>query len=213
MAELRSAFKKSDTRAMRRHGSVPATVYGRHIDESVSVKIALADLKQCLKSDAGSNVILDLEIQDNGKSQTLPVLINHIQIDPVSRSVLHVDFHTVSMDEKVTTSVPVVLHGESIGVKEGGTLDHIHRELTIQALPDKIPPHIDIDISALAIGDSVKIGDISIPDVAIEGPADDPIVMIRVSHVHEVPSEAPAEEAGEAAEGEEPAAQAEETAE
>ena len=202
-AELRSAFKKSDTRAIRRDGGVPATVYGKHIDESVSIKVMLADLKQCVASGTGSNAVIDLVIEGNGQPRTLPVLVNHIQIDPVSRGVLHVDFHTISMDEKVTASVAVVLLGESPGVKEGGTLDHVHRELTIQALPDNIPPQIEVDISELAIGDSVKIGDLSFPDVVIEGPPDDPVVMIRVSHVHVI--EEPEVEGKEETEGAEEA--------
>jgi large subunit ribosomal protein L25 len=116
------------------------------------------------------------------------------------------------MDEKVTASVAVVLLGESPGVKEGGTLDHVHRELTIQALPDNIPPQIEVDISELAIGDSVKIGDLSFPDVVIEGPPDDPVVMIRVSHVHVI--EEPEVEGEEEAEGaEEEESSAEETSE
>ncbi len=205
-AQLRSTFKKSDTRAIRRDGGVPGTVYGKRIDESISIKVMLADLKACVGGEAGSNAVIDLVIEGNGQTQTLPVLVDYIQIDPVSRGVLHVDFHTISMDEEVTASVPVVLLGESPGVKEGGTLDHVHRELTIQALPGNIPPQIEVDISGLAIGDSVKIGDLSIPDVVIEGPEDDPVVVIRVSHVHEVDEpEAEAEEAAEAAEEAAPA--------
>ncbi|MCC6483977.1 MAG: 50S ribosomal protein L25 [Armatimonadetes bacterium] len=194
-AELRSEFKKSHTRALRRDGQVPGTVYGKKVDHSYSVQVPLADLKACLQTEAGDNAIIDLSIPDNGLS-ALPVMVSKLQFDPRTRRLLHVDFHTVAMDEKITTTVPVHLIGEAEGVKnQGGMLDHLHRELQIQALPTNIPPRIDLDITELQIGDAIKIGDIKVPDVEFMGPEDDPVVMIRVATVSgPLPEEAEAAE-------------------
>lgn len=203
-AELRSEFKKSHTRALRREGQVPGTLYGKKVERPHSVQVPLADLKACLQTEAGDNVIIDLSIAGNG-GDALSVMVNKLQFDPRTRKLLHVDFHTVAMDEKISTSVPVHLTGEAEGVKnEGGMMDHIHRELQIHALPSDIPPRIDLDVTNLHIGDSIKIGDISIPGVDIQGPDDDPVVVIRTATVagplpEEPSAEAPATEAAEAA--------------
>ncbi len=199
-ASARTEFKKSFTKTLRKDGLIPGTVYGSHLSEAVSVAVRLDELTGCLTTGGGANVVIDLTI-DGRAGQAVPVVVNNVQRDARTRKVLHVDFHAVSMDQKITATVPVRILGEAIGVKqEGAAVENIHRELTVHALPDSIPAHIDIDISHLHAGESVKIGDLPpIEGVEIEGPVDDPIVMVRVKHA--VAEEAKeAEEVGEAVE-------------
>lgn len=204
-AEVRSEFKKSHTKAIRRDGNVPATVYGSKLDNSVSVHVPLIGLTECVKTEGGANVIIDLEIQGDGGGEALPVMIHEIQRDPRTRKILHADFRAISLDQKVTTTVPIHITGESVGVRdEGGMVDQIHFELTIQALPMSIPSHISVDVSDLHIGDAIRIGDIQVEDAEIMGQDDDPVVMVRLKPMEVLPEEEAvvAEAGGEEAGGE-----------
>ncbi|MEI6914994.1 MAG: 50S ribosomal protein L25 [Armatimonadota bacterium] len=193
-AELRTDYKRSTTRGLRRVGLIPATVYGKQISQSCDIKIKMIDLKRCLHTDAGENTVIELAIEGHEKP-SFPVLMKEIQVDPVSRKVLHVDFHTISMDENVSATVPVHLVGEAIGVKsEGGNIEQIHSELSVLAKPDHIPNSIEIDVSNLHVGDVIRRGDIKLEDAEIEGPANDPIVLVRASHLAEEAAEGATEE-------------------
>lgn len=175
-AQPRTIFKKGHTRSLRVSGLLPATVSGKAITEPVSVQVSFEDLKEIMKSDAGSNAIIDLDID----SRIVPVMVSNIQFEPRTRKALHVDFQAVKMDQKVRTTVPVHLSGDPVGVKtEGGQLEQIHNEVAIYALPGNVPTSIDLDISGLHVGESIKFGDVSIAGVELDGTADEPIALIR----------------------------------
>jgi len=203
-AEKRTDFRKSANKALRREGYVPATVYGRQMESSISVKVCLDDLRQCLHA-AGINTIVDLTIKGEDGEQKMPAMLRALQRDAVSRRILSVDLHAISMDEKITAVVDVHVTGEAIGTKSGGLVDHVRRELTVKALPGNVPSHIDLDVSGLDVGDAITIGDIKLDGVEVEGHPGDPVVLVRVPHVVEVPEAEAAEgeaAAPEAAEGE-----------
>jgi len=212
-AQSRESLLKSYTKKLRREGKIPATVYGREV-ESSSVEVSAADLEQLLKIPGGRLSLIDLEL-DGKVSKAHPVLIQEIQRDPVSKNILHVDFHRVSMNEPVHASVPIVLLGEAPGTRQGGILEQFTRALDVKALPDHIPTHIDVDVSHLELGRAVHVGEMSVPDdVEVLGPPADIVVatcrmpVVRVEEV-EAPEEEEVEE-GEEVAPEEGAEEAEE---
>jgi len=192
---------KSYTKKLRREGKIPATVYGREL-QSKSIEVPLEEVEQILKSPGGRLSLIELKL-DGKASKAHPVLIQEIQRDPITKKILHIDFHRVSMNEPVHASVPIVLVGEAPGTKQGGILEHFIRELEVKALPEHIPSHIDADVSHLQLGQSIHVGELKVPeDVEVLGPPPDIIVAtvrMPVVHVEEVAAPEAEEETKEAA--------------
>jgi len=175
-------------RRLRRTGEVPAVVYG-HGKAPVSLSVRLRDLQQAFHTKAGTNVIINLHIGGSpppagpGKgrragtarapkvsppsgrgTEARTVIVKEIQHDPVRGDVLHIDFHQISLKDRITVNIPVHTQGEAIGVKQdGGVLEHFLRELEIECLPTDIPEHITVDIAALKIGETVHVSDVATP--------------------------------------------------
>lgn len=143
---------------LRTQGFVMGTVYGHKI-EAFSVQIPIAEFKTTLKK-AGQTGLIDLQVG----TESIPVLIHKLQRHPITRDVLNVEFYKVSLTEKVTTKIPLHFVGESPAVKLGAyLLENLH-EVEIEALPQDIVPHIDVDISVLVeIGHQVTAADLNIP--------------------------------------------------
>jgi large subunit ribosomal protein L25 len=202
-SKVRTDFRKSETKKLRREGSIPATVYGKGIDP-VSLAVNSLDMIGILKTEGGRLALIDLNV--DGKTQKAhPVMIQEMQRDPITRNILHVDFHRVSMNEPVHASVPIVLRGDAPGAKTGGILEQFTRDLEVKALPDHIPSHIDVDVSHLELGNHVLVGELIVPeDIEVLGPQPDIVVAsVRLPHVHveeveaapeELEEEVPAEE-------------------
>src|SRR3712207_4567061 len=204
-AEPRSAGGTRPSRRLRREGRIPAVVYGRGGDPT-PVTVGYRDLRAALTTDAGLNAILNLEVG----GETVLAIVKDIQRHPVRNEVAHVDFIRVSRDVAVTVEVPVVLEGESSQVvAHDGTVEQVLHTLTISAKPGSIPNEITIDVSGLDVGDSIRVGDITLPSGATtEVGAEEPIVIAQHSAVvDEV--EALDEAAAEAVEGEAPTAEGE----
>lgn len=199
-AELREEKGKEKSKKIRFSGNVPGIVYGRGMD-NVMVRIPEIEVSKALKTHAGANVVINLNI-DGYKDKEVTVMISEIQRDVFQKKILHVDFHKISLDEKVEVSVPVKLIGDAIGVKEGGVLDHVMWEVEIEALPMQIPKEVELDISALAIGDSLHIKDIKFPEgVVSKADPEDSVVIIHAPKAEEVAEAAPAVEGEAGAEG------------
>ena len=204
-SKVRTDFRKSETKKLRREGSVPATVYGKGI-APVSLAVNSLDMIGILKTEGGRLALIDLKV--DGKTQKAhPVMIQEMQRDPITRNILHVDFHRVSMNEPVHASVPIVLRGDAPGVKTGGILEQFTRDLEVKALPDHIPSHIDVDVSHLELGNHVLVSELIVPeDIEVLGPQPDIVVAsVRLPHVHIEEVEAAPEELEEAAPAEEEA--------
>ncbi|MFH1361202.1 MAG: 50S ribosomal protein L25 [bacterium] len=161
-AEQREVFG-SDTNKLRREGKIPAVVYG-HKFKTTPVIVDLVEFKKkVLKSKAGLNLIFNLELKAKDKKESVAVKTQDVQRDVLNGNILHLDFMNIIMDEKLTTSVAVELVGLPIGVKEsGGVLVHGMRELEIECFPSDIPDKFVIDVSGLAIGESLHVADIKI---------------------------------------------------
>lgn len=161
-ASVRKSTGKGSARQSRLAGNIPAVVYGPEI-ESFPIEVSEKAMRQAVK-EGSFNSIFDLQV--DGKVNK--VLIRDIHRDPISLKVTHLDFHAISMNKPIRLSVPIVLKGESIGVKtDGGILQSAMREIEISCLPKDIIDHIEIDISNLAVGDSIHIRDINVENITI----------------------------------------------
>jgi large subunit ribosomal protein L25 len=158
-AEIREMMKKGAARKLRARGRIPAVFYSPRA-KTLSLVVDPRELSQALRTEAGENVLIDLEIGDGGQPDRKVVMIKDIQIDPLKRQILHADFYEVTMDAMVTVEIPIRLIGKAEGVKIGGILEQVRRTIQIQCLPGEIPKGIDVDVSALKIGDSIHVKDI-----------------------------------------------------
>jgi large subunit ribosomal protein L25 len=162
-ANVREGSGKEGAQKLRRQGLVPAIVYHRG-EKSVSIQIVEREIAKILRSAENENVLINLAIE-GAKKKSRPVIIKEIQHHPVKRSILHVDFNEISLNELITVEVEVEGQGEPVGVKqEGGVLDHPLRQIKIQCLPTDIPGHISVDISGLKLNGSVHVKDLVVSD-------------------------------------------------
>src|SRR6266550_3733737 len=192
MAELtlevsrREESGKGPARRLRTSGKVPAVVYGGH-RESVPIVVdrkAVTDLIQ--KSEHGVRSIFLLKM--SGSDQQRHAMIKDIQIDPISRKMMHIDFIRILMDEVVRTTVPVHINGTPIGVKEGGLLDFQVRDVHVECLPNAIPDKIDIDISNLGMHQYFRVSDLQPPQgVKILDDSDRVVVGVTHARAEELP--------------------------
>ncbi len=162
-ARVRQQKGKSAARKLRRQQEVPAVFYGPKSD-TVMLAIKYADLQGLINQDALENVILGLEIESDSGKEKRNVMVKEFQANPINDTYYHVDFYEISMDKEVTIDIPVHLANTPVGVTNGGMLQHIRREMTILALPDKLIDHVEVDVSGLDLGEAVHIKDIQLPD-------------------------------------------------
>lgn len=189
-AQPRTGKGKGPARRARAAGLVPAVVYGSTVDP-IPLLLDAREMWHALHTEAGSNVLINLETDTGARLLTIP---REIQKHPVKGTLLHVDLLNVDRDETITADVPVHLFGESRGVKEGGQIDHHFHELKVEARPTDIPSAIEVDVSDLGIGDSVRVSDIAtLPGVVILNDPDDLIVAVIETILMKVEEEVPEE--------------------
>ena len=157
LAKLRTQFGKEASRKLRQKGLVPAICYGPKMD-SIPLTVDPTELMKTIHM--GENVLIDLMIQDGKKAAQKVVMVRDLQIDPIKDRCIHADLFEVVMDEEISVEVPIVLVGKPEGVKIGGVLEQITREITVECLPSDIPHNIEVDVCHLDIGDTIHIGDI-----------------------------------------------------
>lgn len=200
--QQRSEKGKGAARTLRRQGFTPAVIYG-HGEETRPCKVDTKELDRLLSTVPYESTVIDLKLDDGN---TPSVLIREVQLHPYRREILHVDFLAVRKGEKVKLDVPVRLVGLAVGVKEGGILEHLRHEVEIRCVPSMIPEALEFDISELAIGDSVTVDDLRVPEgVEILDDAAATLAAIVPPSVHkveEVVEEVEAEVAEEEAEPE-----------
>jgi large subunit ribosomal protein L25 len=137
---------------------VPGVVYGPRTAPA-SVSVLAKDLEKLLQ-EAGKEKLVLLNVEDGEARSERSVLIREVQIHPVRRKFLHVDFYEVAMDEQITIEVRVVLKGDAIGLKMGGMLNLLRRALTVRCLPTEIPERISIDVADLDVGQTIHVSDL-----------------------------------------------------
>jgi large subunit ribosomal protein L25 len=148
---------KNEARRHRAAGRLPAVVYGA--GDPMPVTVEPKALSKILHSESGANTLITLAVEGEAESR---VLVKEYQLDPVTRHFLHADFYRVAMDKALTVNVSVVLEGEPKGVKQqGGVLDFVTREVSIECLPGDIPEHIVIDVTELMLNEGVRLRDVA----------------------------------------------------
>jgi large subunit ribosomal protein L25 len=201
VAEVRRGTGKSVARKIRREGKVPAVVYGLGT-ESTAVAVSARELQHILHT-GGVNTLISLDL--TGKQEL--VLARQIQRHPVRHTLVHVDLIRVSRDVAIAAEVPIHLIGEPEGVRDGGLLEQVTFTLSVEARPADVPQRIELDVSALTIGDHLSVSDLVLPPgvVTTQDP-DEQVAHVAQPRGLALPEEieaAEAEAAAEAAEAEE----------
>lgn len=170
---VREQVGATNAKTLRKEGMVPAVIYGA--SEPVHIQLAVLDANKIIYTGDVFNVILDIE----GKQYS--TVLKASQFHPLTEVVEHLDFMEVVPGKPVTISMPIKLTGNSIGVRNGGKLRQPMRRLKVRALVDDIPENLEIDITKLRIGKSVKVGEYSVPNCEFLDPASNVIVAVKTA--------------------------------
>ncbi|HTM00104.1 MAG TPA: 50S ribosomal protein L25 [Candidatus Omnitrophota bacterium] len=209
--EQRTGVGKGIAKKLRASGRIPAVYYGRG-ETPISLVVNAKDVDTLLQGASGANVIVDLQVSGAAAADR-KALIREIQRDPVQGNILHLDLQHISLTERITVEVPIELVGVPTGVKDGGgILEHLLREVEVECLPTDIPTQLEVDVSAMNIGDTLHVSDIKAERVVIVTEADrgiatvvPPTVLEEAKPAEEAPAEpelvASKKEGEEAAEG------------
>jgi len=163
-AAVRKETGKRIAKDLRNNGQVPANVY-KSGGKATSLTVGNSEMEKALHTKAGENVLITLKVSGASPAKDLTVLIKEIQRHPVRDNILHVDFNEISLTEVLKVNVPLTTHGEPAGVKiDGGILEHILRELSVECLPTNIPAKIEVEVSVLKIGEHILVKDIKVPE-------------------------------------------------
>ena len=197
-AEVRKEVGKRIAKDLRIKGLVPANVY-KGGKGATSLQVVAGDLADVLHTKAGENVIITLKISGEGNPKDKTVVIKEIQREPIKDRILHVDFNEISLTEMLKVNVPLVSHGEPVGVKvDSGILEHVIRELQVECLPTAIPEKLEADVSNLKIGDAIYVKNIVPPEgVKILNDAELIVMIVKPPKVEVVKEEAAVEGAAE----------------
>ncbi len=163
-AQVREEIGKGNSRRLRSEGFVPAIFYG-YETESVAIKVNTSELIRALVKERGETAFIKLGIK-SGKGRKVEKLsvIKDMQIDTIGKKPVHVDFYEIRMDRTLAVDVPIIFSGTPVGIEEGGELQQLKRTLKASGLPSDLPESLEVDISGLSIGDSIKVKDIAIED-------------------------------------------------
>ena len=203
VVQNRAVLGSAESRRLRRQGLIPGVLYGR--EDPVAVSIRERDLRAALTTRGGLNAVLDVVV-DGGTAHSS--VLKEYQQDKIRGHITHVDLQEVRLDQPIHASVPVTLHGEAAGVKEGGVLTQVTSEVTVEALPMEVPEHLEADISEMQIGDTLRLSAVKLPAgvTLLDDPEEVVIASVTQPRTDDEPEtvEAGAElEEGEVAEGDE----------
>jgi len=187
----RTLSRRAGAKRLRSAARVPAVIYGRQVPAQ-NLELVLKDIQDLIHHSASENILVDLQVKEDARPKRL-ALVKEVQHHVLSGKILHVDFHEVSEQEKVTVSVPVETTGEAVGVKNGGVLEHVLFKVRVRALPKDLPELLTVDVSHLEIGKAVHIGEIAAPaDVEILGDKNISVIAVAapVTEAEEAAAEA-----------------------
>ena len=189
----RTLGRRAGAKRLRAAGRIPAVIYGRQAQPQ-NLEVKAKEMENLIHHSISENLLVDLEVKDDPRPKRL-ALVQEVQHHALSGQVLHVDFHEVAEDEKVTVMVPVETLGEAVGVKTGGgVLEHVLFKIRVRGLPKDLPELITVDVSHLNIGQAIHLGEIKTPErVEFIGDKQIPVIAVAAPRTEE-------EEAAEAAE-------------
>ena len=198
-ADLRVLGRRAGAKALRAGGRIPAVIYGRQVPPQ-NLEVNAKEMEDLMHHSVSENVLVDLTVKGDARPKRL-ALVQEVQHYALTGKVLHVDFHEVAENEKVTIMVPVDTIGIAEGVKtDGGVLEHVLFKIKVRALPKDLPEVILVDVSNLKIGQAIHLGEITAPEnTEILGDIAVPVIAVAAPRTEE-------EEAAELAEGAEAAA-------
>jgi large subunit ribosomal protein L25 len=155
----RESTGSRESRRLRGRGLIPGILYGRGI-EPQPVCVPERDLRRALTGGSGMHTILDVVVE--GQDSTHPSILKDYQQDPLRGKLVHIDLQEVRLDQVITAAVTVILIGadDAPGVREGGALSQVAREVNVEALPMEVPEHLELDASGMAMGDTLRLGDL-----------------------------------------------------
>jgi large subunit ribosomal protein L25 len=194
----RTKLGSRESRRLRKRGLIPAVIYGR--EKPVAITIGERELRAALTGAAGTHAVLDVAI-DGGSEHS--AILKEFQRDKVRGTITHVDLQEVRLDQPIQSAVALQLVGEPVGVKEGGVLSQVTNEVHVEALPLEVPQHLEIDVSGMHIGDTLRLSELEVPASVTLLDDPDETVLATVTMPTRI------EEEAEVAEGEEPAEGAE----
>ncbi|MBJ6361282.1 50S ribosomal protein L25 [Paenibacillus sp. GCM10012307] len=186
--ERRQSKTKGELRKLRQEGKIPGVIYGKQVKESTPLSVDEKQVLHILRHHP--NAVLEIQVPSGG---TQPVMLGELQRHPISKHIIHIDFHQINMNEKVKTSVRVELSGDAPGAKEGGILQILQHEIEIQCLPSRIPESVVVDVSHLQIGENVLLDHLKLPE-GVEARADSDLVIVTILAPQKELSEAEAVE-------------------
>ena len=176
-AQRREEKGNGPARRLRGQGLIPAVVYGQGY-ENMPVAVPVRAIKDALHA-GGANVLVDLRVPDMPHAGTVAAMIRQVQRDPIMHQPLHVDFQWVSLADKITATVAVMIVGEAAGLLVGGVVDQNLHEVEVECLPQAIPERLVVDISGMEIRDSRHVRDLQVPEgVIVLTPEDETVVSI-----------------------------------
>ena len=196
------------SRRLRAQGLVPGVLYGK--GHTRPIVVGERDLRTALTGPSGLHAILDVVV--DGQKTVHPSVLAEYEQDPVRGTLSHIDLREVRLDQAIHATVAISLVGESVGVKEGGVLSLVTREINLEALPMDVPEHIEVDVSQMEIGDVLRLEDIRAPEsvTLLDDPHETVVAtvstprgFIELEEAEAAAAEAEAAEAAEAEEGEE----------
>ena len=181
----RTQVRRGEVKKLRGSGRVPAIIYGRQAKPQ-NLEVSAKEFEDLIHHSVSENLLVDLSVENDARARRL-ALVQEIQHHPLDGKVLHVDFHEVAENEKVTVQVPVETVGEAAGVKNsGGVREHILFKLKVRSLPKDLPEQIVVDVSHLELGKAVHIGEIKLPDgVEILGDKHIPVISVAMPRTEE----------------------------
>src|SRR5437899_3279303 len=189
----RTLGRRAGAKKLRGHGRIPAVIYGRQAKPQ-NLEVISKEMEDLIHHSVSEILLVDLAVKDDARPKRL-ALVQEVQHHPLNGKVLHVDFHEIAEDEKVTISIPVETTGEAEGVKtEGGVLEHVLFKVRARGLAKDLPEQLIVDVSHLKIGQAVHLGEIKAPaGVELIGDKQIPVIAVAAPRTEE-------EEAAEAAE-------------
>ena len=181
----RTQVRRGEVKKLRGSGRVPAVIYGRQAKPQ-NLEVSAKEFSDLIHHSASENLLVDLSVENDARARRL-ALVQEIQHYPLDGKVLHVDFHEVAENEKVTVQVPVETVGEAAGVKNsGGVLEHVLFKLKVRALPKDLPEQIIVDVTSLELGKAIHIGEIKLAEgVEIIGDKNIPVIAVAMPRTEE----------------------------
>jgi large subunit ribosomal protein L25 len=158
VVQNRAVLGSAESRRLRRQGLIPGVLYGR--EQPIAIAVPERDLRAALTGDGGTHAVLDVVV---GEGREHSSVLKEFQQHPVRGTITHVDLQEVRLDQPIHATVGVTLVGEPVGVREGGVLTQVTSSVNVEALPLEIPEHIEVDVSEVGVGESVRLSHATVP--------------------------------------------------